>query len=245
VIGSGETFTQKTYEACSGIPGIIVNAKRLWYALQHQEEIRRALTYMHEKMPSIEQVKQFGEESQRVYHRLSQVVANLELGLAQLTQTSVLQPRAAFDHAAQAQAHFTSAYQLAPNLPQVKQMMAVVKIGSESLVQTYVFLQQVDYKRIHSALNNIADNLQADEIRMTLGIALAALSFAYVIGSVVGARTTRGVPRLLSRFRQDWGARRFPKWYKKNIRRVLGDNLYKAARESVEEDLRVQGRLRD
>jgi hypothetical protein len=107
------------------------------------------------------------------------------------------------------------------------------------------FLQQVDYQKIYNALNNVADNLQADEVRMTVGIALAAFIFAYGLGTVIGARTTRGVPRLLSRFRQDWGAKRFPKWYKKNIRRVLGDNLYKAARESVEEDLRVQGRLRD
>jgi hypothetical protein len=120
-----------------------------------------------------------------------------------------------------------------------------VKTGSETLVQTYAFLQQVDYKRIHSTLNNIADNLMADEIFMTVGIALAGFGFAYAFGSIVGARTTRGVPGILSRFRQDWGARRFPKWYKKNIRRVLGDNLYKAAREQVEEDLRAKGRLKD
>jgi hypothetical protein len=245
VIGSGETLVQKTYEACSGIPGIIVNAKRLWYALQHQEEIRQALTYMHEHMPAIEQVQKLGAETQLVYNKISQVLANIEMGLAQLGQTSVLQPRATFDHAAQAQAHFTSAYELAPNLPQVKQMMAVVKTGSETLVQTYAFLQQVDYKRIHSTLNNIADNLHTDEVFLTVGIAAAGFSFAYAAGSIVGARTTRGVPGLLSRFRQDWGARRFPKWYKKNIRRVLGDNLYKAAREHVEEDLRAKGRLKD
>src|SRR5688572_25362027 len=35
VIGGGETFGQKAYEAASGIPGIIVNARRLWYALEH------------------------------------------------------------------------------------------------------------------------------------------------------------------------------------------------------------------
>jgi hypothetical protein len=245
VVGSAETLSGKIYEACSGIPGIVVNARRLWYALQHQDEIRRALTYMHEKMPSIEQVQQLGAESQRVYHRLSQVVANLELGLAQLQEASVLRPGALLDHAAQARAHFTSAYELAPNLPQVKDMMAVVKTSSESLIQTYTFLQQVDYKRIHSALNNIADNLQADEIGMTLGIALSALGFTCVLGSLAGARARRGVPSLLSRFREDWGARRFPKWYRNNIRIVLGDNLYNAARESIEEDLRGQGRLRD
>jgi hypothetical protein len=245
VIGSGETLTQKTYEACSGIPGIIVNAKRLWYALQHQDEIRRALTYMHEHMPSIEHVQKLGAETQLVYNKISQVLVNIELGLAQLRQTSILQPRATFDHAAQAQAHFTSAYELAPNLPQVKQMMAVVQTGSEALVQTYAFLQQVDYKRIHSTLNNVADNLQADEILLTVGIAIAAFSFAYVLGTIVGARTTRGVSGILSRFRQDWGARRFPEWYKKNIRRVLGDNLYKAAREHVEEDLRAHGKLKN
>jgi hypothetical protein len=245
VVGSGETFIQKAYEACSGIPGIFLNAKRLWYALQHQDEIRRALTYMHENMPSIEQVRQLGAESQQVYHRISQVIANIELGLAQLTQASVLQPRATFDHAAQAQTHLTNAYALAPSLPQVQQMTAVVKTGGDVLVQTYEFLEQVDYRRIHSTLNNIADNLQADEALMTVGIALATLSLTYVVGSIVGARTTRGVPGIVSRFRQDWGAKRFPKWYRKNIRRVLGDNLYNAARESVEEDLRVQGRLKD
>jgi len=245
VIGGGETLTQKTYEACSGIPGIIVNARRLWYALQHQDEIRRAFAYMHEHMPSIEQVQKLGTESQLVYHRISQVIANMELGLAQLKQTSVFHPRATFDHAAQAQAHFTSAYELAPNLPQVKQMVAVLKTGGDALARTYEFLQQVDYKRVHTALNNVADNLQPDEIGMTVGMALAAIGFAYGLGTVVGARSTRGVPGILTRFRQDWGARRFPKWYKKNIRRVLGDNLYAAAREHVEEDLRARGRLKD
>jgi hypothetical protein len=53
------------------------------------------------------------------------------------------------------------------------------------------------------------------------------------------------VPGLLARFRQDWGAKRFPDWYRTNIRKVLGDNVYRAARESVEEDLRSQGRLKE
>ncbi len=245
VIGSGETFGQKTYEAASGIPGIIVNAKRLWYALEHQEEIRKALTYMHQNMPAIEQVQELGEKSQLVYNRISQVIANIDLGMAQLAQTSLLRPRATFDHAAQAQTHFRNAYELAPDLPQVKQMLDVVKTGGDVLVRTYDFLQQVDYQRIYSTLNNVADNLQGDEIGMTVGIALAALILTYGLGTVVGARTTRGVPGILTRFRQDWGAKRFPGWYKKNIRKVLGDNLYNAAREDVEEDLRAQGRLKD
>jgi hypothetical protein len=245
VIGSGETFGQKVYEAASGIPVIIANTKRLWYALEHQEEIRRALTYMHENMPSIEQVQELGAKSQLVYNRVSQVIANIELGLEQLAQTSLLRPRATFDHAAQAQTHFTNAYTLAPDLPQMKEMMVVLKTGGDVLVRTYEFLQQVDYQRIYTTLNNAADNLQGDEIRMTVGIMVATLALTYGLGTIVGARTTRGVPGILFRFRQDWGAKRFPGWYRKNIRRVLGDNLYNAARADVEEDLRARGKLKD
>jgi hypothetical protein len=245
VIGGGETFAQKVYEAASGIPGMIANARRFWYALQHQEEIRRALAYMHEHMPSIEQVQELGAKSQLVYNRLSQVVANIELGLDQLSQTSLLQLRASFDHAAQAQTHFTNAYQLAPALPEVKEMVSVVKTGSAALVQTYDFLQRVDYQRIYTTLNNIADNLQIDEAAMTVSIAVAAVAMSYGLAMIVAARTRRGLPGILSRVREDWGAKRFPAWYKKNIRGVLGDNLYNAARANVEEDLRAQGRLKE
>lgn len=245
IIGGGETFAQKTYEAASGIPGIIVNAKRLWYALQHQEEIRRALSYMQEHLPSVEQARDLGARSQVVYNRLSQVIANIQLGLDRLSQVSVLEPRATFDHAAQAQTHFTNAYRLAPDVPEVKEMLEVMKSGSVALTRTYEFLQQIDYPRIYTALHNIADNFEADEIGMTVGIALAALTFTYIIGTIVAARTRRGVPGLLARFRQDWGAKRFPDWYRTNIRTVLGDNVYRAAKESVEEDLRSQGRLKE
>lgn len=200
---------------------------------------------MHENMPSIERVQELGAKAQLVYNRLSQVFVNIELGMEQLSQTSVLQLRASFDHAAQAQTHFTNAYSLAPDLPEVKEMLEVVRTGGVALVRTYEFLQQVDYQRIYNALNNVVDNFQGDEVHMTVGIALAAFIFAYGLGTLIGARTTRGVPGILSRFRQDWGAKRFPKWYQKNIRRVLGDNLYNAARENVEADLRARGRLKE
>jgi hypothetical protein len=245
LIGGGETFSQKTYEAASGIPGIIVNARRVWYALQHQEEIRRALSYMQENLPSIEQARDLGAKSQLVYNKLSQVLANIQLGLGQLSQTNVLDLRTSFDHAVQAQTHFSNAYHLAPNPPEMKEMLEVVRTGSAALVRTYEFLQQVDYQRIYFTLHNIADNFEADEFGMTVGIAFGAFTLTYLFGTIVAARARRGVPTLLTRFRQDWGAKRFPDWYKKNIRKVLGDNLYRAARRSVEEDLRTQGRLKE
>jgi len=224
IIGDGETFGAKVANALTSIPDLTRTYRQLRYVADHAPEINAALDYLREQVPTPEALQVAIDRTYATLHGLNTALARFAqvkdnvLGWSwQPTETYRL---------------LQEGWAAVPDLDAFQVLAASSQHAAEALRR----LRQIDINPLYQILMNAIDNFARDEIVATVVVATAALLISSAIGVAVGRFwARRGLPGILVRQVQRLGVRFFPGWYRRNLPRVLGPELYALAEQHFSE----------
>jgi hypothetical protein len=221
-----ETVSGKCHDAFAAVPNLTERYRETRYVVDHREQIRTALDYVHQHAPDPQQL-------QTAAHKSSETLVGIET-----TYNEVMQAKDAlgtfnvFKSIPEAAGHLDNAWAAKPDLGSIRHLAGVADGITPFLNHVNVLVP-----RLYGGLLTGMDNFASDEIAATVGVMGAALGLAFVLAQGVGFWARRGRPGIVARTLQTWGARRYRGWYVRNLERVLSRPLYAAARERILSDI--------
>ena len=221
-LSDAETVGGKADDALAAVPNLMERYGDAKYVVDHREEIRAAVDYVHQHAPDAQQLETASQES-------SETLARIET-----TYSEVFQARDAIAdlNPLEAAGHVRGAFAAMPDLDSIRRLADVAESVTPVVRQAEVLVP-----RIYGGLLTVTDNFARDEIAATLGVMGAALALAYVLGTAIGFWARRGRPGMIARTLQRLGARSFRGWYVGNLEHALSPPLYAAARERIQSDI--------
>jgi hypothetical protein len=223
-LSDAETVGGKSHDAVAAVPNLMERYRAAKYVADHRQEIQAALDYVNghtlpqaELEDAVDRSSETLDGIQTTYNELSQI----DDALTQFPPS----PGKALGHA-------SAAWEAKPDLSSVSDLADKAEQVSPYLDQVEVLIPVY-----YGGLLAVVDNFASDEIAATLGVMAAALGLALVLSQAVGFWVRRGRPGLIARTLQRWGARRFRRWYVRNLPYALSPALYAAARERILRDI--------
>ncbi len=224
-LSDAETVGRKADDALAAVPNLMERYRDARYVVDHREEIRAAVDYVHQHAPDAQQVETAAQESSETLARIETTYSEVIQATEALAERNILGVPQAVDH-------LRDAWAARPDLDSIRHLAEVA--GS---VTPVVRQAEVLVPRLYGGLLTVIDNFASDEIAATLGVMGAAFALAYLLGTAIGFWARRGRPGLIARTLQRLGARFFRGWYVSNLEHALSPPLYAAARERIQSDI--------
>jgi hypothetical protein len=231
-LSHAETAGGKAYDAVNAVPNLIERYNQAKYVVDHREQIRSALDYVHENAPDAQQLESAAIESAETLDRIGATYSEV----AEAWESIVgIRPNNFLQNLPRAKEHFANAWAARPDLDSIDQLAD----RAQDVVPFLIHAQSldIDFPLLYGQLISAMDNFASDEIGSTLAVMGAAFAVAYILGSGVGFWARRGRPGFVASWLQRRGARIFRPWYVQNPDYALGRPLYAVARERLQRDL--------
>ncbi len=218
IIGDGETFGSKVMDALTSVPDLTRIYRQIRYVADHATEINAALEYVREHAPTPEALQAAIDRTYATLHGLNTALARFAQVKDNVLSWS-WQPSETYRL-------LQEGWESIPDL----HAFQVLAFSTEHAAEALRRLRQIDINPLYHILMNAIDNFGRDEIVSTVLVAVGALVLGSATGVILGRFwARRGQPGFVARQVQRLGVRFFPRWYAKNLPRVLGPELYDIA----------------
>lgn len=231
-LSDAETVGGKAYDAVNAVPNLMERYDQAKYVVDHQEEYRAALDYVHDHGPDPRQLETAVQKSTQTLESLTTTYS--EVTLAWGTFTSI-RPNNVLERLPRAKEHFDKAWAAKPDVDSIQRLAD--EADGVALFLRQLDLLDIDFRGLYADLLSVMDNFASDEIAATLGVMGAAFALAWCLGMAVGFWGRRGRPGLIAGILQRRGTHHFRDWYVGNLEYAMGRPLYVVARERIQSDI--------
>lgn len=231
-LSDSETVAGKSYDALNAVPNLTDRYRDAKYVVDHREEIRTTLDYVHQHAPAPEELESAARASSETLGRITTTYNQVDQAWDALTG---IRPNNVIQNLPRAKEHFDRAWAARPDLDSIGHLADEVQGVTPVLRQLQSL--DIDFARVYANLLRVMDNFASDEVGATLGVMALALGLAYLLGLGAGFWGRRGRPGLIAGTLQGLGARCFRRWYVPNLEYALGRSVFDAARERIHRDI--------
>jgi hypothetical protein len=231
-LSDAETVGGKAQDAVAAVPTLTERYEQTRYVVEHREEIQAALDYVNTHTPPQAELEDTIDRSTDTLDGIETTYGEVAAAKEAIDGIDSLNPFDAFDQTREAFGHVQSAWGARPELDSLRELAAAAEQASPYIDQVEV-LAPVYYGGVFT----LVDNFASDEVAGTLVVMALAFTVAFVLAQAVGFWVRRGLPGLIARTLQRWGASTFRSWYVSNLPYALSPPLYAAARERIERDI--------
>jgi hypothetical protein len=231
-LSDAESVRGKGYDAVNAVPNLLERYREARYVVEHREEIRSTLQYVHDNAPPPDQLEAAAQQSSET---LGRITTSYDEAARALEDLGSIRPTNVVQKLPQVKDHLEQAWSTRPDLDSIRHLADQAREVTPYLRRLDSL--DLDWARAYGNLLSVLDNFAADEVVGTLGVMAVTAVLAYVLAQATGFWTRRGRPGLVAGTLQRLGARLFRSWYVRNLEYAVGPSFYAVARERIQRDL--------